>query len=164
MKIYFKKQTSGGSGGYIWDEEIKGGNFDMDYWNFKWPTVTIPPTMLPYTDGTSILELNNSTHFKTNILDKKDEYELLMEVPGINKESIHVNYENNKLTVCIIKNENKDDNKYIVKEIYEGTKYTRIFNIPKVDIDNIKATIDNGVLKINLPKLEKAKSVNIKIK
>lgn len=98
-------------------------------------------------------EFNSSGSFKTDIKETPEGYVVHAELPGVNKEDINIDYNNNYLTISAIKNnefEEKKDN-YIRRERSYGS-VSRGFYINNVDKNSIKAKFDNGVLSIELPK------------
>ena len=100
-------------------------------------------------------EFNSSGSFKTDIKETPEEYIVHAELPGVKKEDIKVDYNNNYLTISATRNnesEEKKDN-YIRRERSYGS-VSRGFYISNVNKDSIKAKFDNGVLNIELPKKE----------
>lgn len=98
-------------------------------------------------------EFNSSGSFKTDIKENPEGYVVHAELPGVNKEDINIDYNNNYLTISAIKNnefEEKKDN-YIRRERSYGS-VSRGFYINNIDKNSIKAKFDNGVLSIELPK------------
>lgn len=94
-----------------------------------------------------------------NIRDTENGYEIEMAVPGLSKKDIRINLENELLTVS---SENKDEKEtnsdgYMRRE-FSFTSFSRTFSVPEiVDTEKIKATQDNGLLRIELPKLKEEK-------
>jgi len=109
----------------------------------------------------------NVREFRTNILDKGDKYILQAELPGFKKEDINININGDLLTISANHTEKNEENKdeYVRKEIRCGS-YTRSFDISNVDVDNINAEYNNGILQLNLPKIteKETKTKNIEIK
>lgn len=101
---------------------------------------------------------------KTNVEEKENEYEFTVEVPGIEKKDINITLENGYLSIVATKNYSEEKN-YIRKEIREG-KYSRAFYIGNdCDEENVKASFENGLLFINIPKkVEKETKKIIEIK
>lgn len=97
--------------------------------------------------------------FKTDIKDNGSEYLLEADLPGFKKEDIDVNLENNYLTIKAerkVENEEKDKKgRYIRCERSYGS-FMRSFDVSDVDTDKITASYEDGVLKLNMPKKEKA--------
>ncbi len=90
---------------------------------------------------------------------------LKMEVPGIDEKDIDVRIENNTLTVHgerKIEKEEKEENFRRVERQYGS--FTRSFTLPSfVDMGQVSAHYDKGVLKINLAKKAEAKPKLIKV-
>lgn len=101
---------------------------------------------------------------KTNVEEKENEYEFTVEVPGIEKKDINITLENGYLSIVATKNYSEEKN-YIRKEIREG-KYSRAFYIGnECDEENVKASFENGLLFITIPKkVEKETKKIIEIK
>ena len=94
-------------------------------------------------------------------------YHVDVDLPGVKKEDIKVDLNKGVLTISgerKTKEEVKQEDYYKI-ETYFG-KFSRSFTLPdNVDIENIEAKSDNGVLEIVIPKLKddvKKKSIEIK--
>ena len=87
--------------------------------------------------------------FRTDIQDKGDHYVLEAELPGFAKEDIHIDLDDNYLTIRAEhkeEKENKDEKKAFVRqERYYGA-YERRFDVTGIEVDAIKAGYENGVL------------------
>ncbi|MDD7281418.1 Hsp20/alpha crystallin family protein [Floccifex sp.] len=99
---------------------------------------------------------SNSDFMKTDIVEKDNNYELSIEMPGVKKENIQMELKNGYLKVgakTSNSTENKDENGRIVrKERFSGS-YARSFYVGEnVRQEDVKASFDNGELKIVLPK------------
>ena len=107
--------------------------------------------------------------FKVDVKDKGNAYELVADFPGIKKENISLNYENNYLTISAKTEDNKDEQddngNYIRRERHVGS-ISRSFYIDNIDESKIEAEFKDGILKIDLPKVaeEAPKSTQIQIK
>jgi HSP20 family protein len=90
---------------------------------------------------------------------------LKLEVPGIDEKDIDVRIESNTLTVHgerKIEKEEKEENFRRVERQYGS--FTRSFTLPSsVDLGQVSAHYDKGVLKINLAKKAEAKPKQIKV-
>ncbi len=101
-----------------------------------------------------------------DISETDKQYLIDVEVPGINKNDIDLNIENNTLTISgERKFEKKEDNKqYHRVESHYGT-FSRSFTLPdNVDVESISATYNNGILHITVDKSEQQMKKQIKIK
>ena len=90
-----------------------------------------------------------------NISDNDKKYFLSLDMPGVNKKDIEVTVEEG---IIAIKAERKTDNNSVLYSETSNLNYERSFYIPDdADESKIKATSDNGVLLIEIPKLAKLK-------
>ena len=93
--------------------------------------------------------------FRTDIRDAGDRFVLEAELPGFNKEDIHLDVKDGILTISAQHGENKDEEddkgSYIRRERRYGS-FTRSFDVTGVDEEHITAAYNNGVLELNLPK------------
>lgn len=102
---------------------------------------------------------------KLDLSETDDAFRVVVDVPGFSENDIEVHYENGVLSIKGKKEEEKVDEKenYYHKERYSGS-FVRHIAIPKpIKIEDVKASFKNGVLEINLPKLEEVKPKAIKI-
>ena len=111
----------------------------------------------------------NVSSFKVDVKDNGNSYELAADFPGLKKENIDLNYENNYLTISAKtedgKDEKDDKGNYIRRERHVGSM-SRSFYIENIDENKISAEFKDGVLKVDLPKIvkEAPKSTKIEIK
>ena len=95
---------------------------------------------------------------KVDVKENANEFIVEAEIPGANKENIHVNIDGNivsiRAEVSQVDSQTKDD-KVLRSERYYG-EVSRSFQLP-VDIDDgiSKARYENGVLTLNLLKKQK---------
>lgn len=93
--------------------------------------------------------------FRTDISETADGYKLEADLPGFCKEDIHIDIDDDILTIKAEHTESKDEggdkDRYIRRERYFGA-YTRSFNVSEIDVEGIKAAYDNGVLTLTMPK------------
>lgn len=90
---------------------------------------------------------------KTDIRDAGDAFILEADLPGFKKEDIHVDLDDQYLTIQAERhsaNEEKKDN-YLKCERTFGS-FRRSFSTEGIDTSNIKASFENGVLTLELPK------------
>ena len=100
-----------------------------------------------------------------DIYENKDGIVIEADLPGMNREDIHLTFGNNVLTLSGERRfEKKDeaDNYHRVERAY-GT-FTRSFAVQQTDsIEGVTAEYDNGILRIDLPKREEVKARRIEI-
>ena len=95
-----------------------------------------------------------------NVIEKKSEYDVELAAPGMTKEDFKVSLdEDRNLVVELDKKveksaENKDCGHFLRRE-FSYTKFHQTLLLPDdVNRDTITATVENGVLKVVLPKLQ----------
>jgi HSP20 family protein len=100
-----------------------------------------------------------------DLSETKDAYKVHLDVPGIAKEDLSINYHDGVLTVSgERKSEEKtEDTNYVRLERSFGSFY-RSFNLPSaVKADAIQANYKDGVLDIEVPKADEVKPLRIKV-
>jgi len=95
--------------------------------------------------------------FKIDIQEKDNEYLVEAELPGINKDEIDLNIDNDNLCISVNRSEetNKDGKNFIHRE-RRSTSMSRSIRLANAKLDEISAKLDNGILNITIPKAEKA--------
>ena len=102
-----------------------------------------------------------------DIKEFEDKYDVKVELPGIDRKDIVLDLHKNSLKIEAEKMLEKDDEnskkKYHKSEFRYG-KYQRTLYFPEdVDVDKCDATLKNGVLSIELKKVEKEEEKQRKI-
>ncbi len=116
------------------DFDIFGGFFDDSFFN----------------------ESKNRELMKTDIKEGENEYTLEIEMPGIKKENVKIELSKGYITISAENNNEVEEkeNNYIRKERHYGS-FTRSFYVgDKVEMNDINASMDNGILSITVPKEE----------
>jgi HSP20 family protein len=112
-------------------------------------------------------ELTTTGSFVPAVDVYEDEHKvtLKLEIPGIKQEDVDVRLENNTLTVRGERNfekEEKEENFHRIERRYGS--FARSFTLPStLDTENVQASYENGVLKIELAKRAEAKPKQIKV-
>jgi HSP20 family protein len=92
-----------------------------------------------------------------DVIETEKQYEICLAIPGVKKEEIKIEYQDDKLTIS---GERKFDNeqngkKYYTVETLYGT-FNRSFYLPdNISPDKIEAEYVDGILKLFIPKDEK---------
>jgi HSP20 family protein len=100
-----------------------------------------------------------------DISETKDKLVIEADLPGLETKDVQVNITGNVLTIKGEKAEEKKEKEenYYRSERYRGS-FQRTLSLPvEVKADKAEARFEKGVLKITLPKVEAAKSKQIKI-
>jgi len=102
---------------------------------------------------------------RVDIYETKEALFLIADMPGTDEKSVDVELEKNVLTITGHVNIDEAKDKSIVYSEYEVGDYERTFTLSdEIDREKINATVKNGVLRLELPKAEKAKPQKIAIK
>lgn len=114
----------------------------------------------------------HSSDIKTNqwipaadMKEEKNQFIVLLDLPGIDKNNINISTENNVLIIkgSRIENANTDENNYFRIERVKGNFHRR-FTLPEAaDVTKIEAKMQKGVLEIFIPKKETEKERSIDI-
>ena len=85
-------------------------------------------------------------------------------MPGVNKQGLEVTVEGNELTIIGRRASDVPEGELCYCESPQAD-YRRVFELgPDVDTSRISAEMQQGVLKLRLPKSEKAKPKQIEVK
>jgi len=98
-----------------------------------------------------------------NILETPDGYVLAVEMPGVTKDGVEVLVENGELTLIGRRAPLETKGRELFRES-RRFDYRRVLELdPSIDLEHVTARIDQGVLKVHLPKSEKVKPRKIQI-
>ena len=111
-------------------------------------------------DNYPIIEENRAIKgFVPNVNTREGEfaYHIDIDLPGMNKNDISIDIDENSLIISgerKIKEEIKEEDYHKIETSFG--KFERVFSLPKnIDIENITASSQDGVLEIVIPKQEK---------
>lgn len=92
--------------------------------------------------------------FKTDVTDEGDHYLLEADLPGFNKEDIHLDLADDTLTIRAERHSNveKKEKHQVVRVERSYGSYCRSFDLSGIEAENIKAKYADGVLQLILPK------------
>lgn len=100
-----------------------------------------------------------------DIFERGDDLLIRAEIPGVEKDDIDINVENNTLSIRGQRRREKEcdeDRTYRTERVFGS--FVRTFSLPRtVDSSRISASYRNGVLELRLPKAEEAKPKRIEI-
>jgi HSP20 family protein len=100
-----------------------------------------------------------------DVMENKDEYILKLEVFGVAREDINIEFHDNTLT---IKGERKADSDLKEEDIHRierfSGNFSRNFTLPgETDSEKIEAKLKDGILELRIPKAEEKKAKSIPI-
>lgn len=97
---------------------------------------------------------------KTDVREKEDGFEVDIDLPGFKKEEITAELNNGYLTISAAKSLDKDEidknGNYIRRERYFGNTSRTFYVGEGVREEDIKARLEDGLLKLSIPKKEAA--------
>jgi HSP20 family protein len=120
------------------------------------------PTVFNDFFDTDFMPKANATAPAINVRESDKGYTVELAAPGMKKEdfNVHINDEGNLLIKMENKQEKKEEDKnsrYLRRE-FSYTKFEQTLILPDdVNKNEIKARVDNGVLTVELPKIEEVK-------
>ena len=94
-----------------------------------------------------------------NIKETETAYQIEVAAPGVKKENFSLSVNQNLLTLTFKNEQNTEESKdaYVRKE-FSFQSFERSFRLPKtVNVEAIKATYTDGILTVELPKMEEPK-------
>ena len=103
---------------------------------------------------------------RVDLAESENAYLVHLDVPGMKKEDLEVNFQDGSVTVSGTRNEQAigEDANFVRVERRFGRFY-RSFDLPKtVDSSKIEAKYEDGVLSIRIPKAEESKPKTVTIK
>lgn len=102
---------------------------------------------------------------RTDIKENKHNYDIVIDLPGYEKEDIKVDIENGYLNVSATMNshkEEKEDGKFVRRERYFGECSRSFYVGDEITEEDIHASFKNGTLKLEIPKKEETKEISTK--
>ncbi|WP_159888539.1 Hsp20/alpha crystallin family protein [Paenibacillus puerhi] len=109
---------------------------------------------------------SNTRSFRTDIRETDKGYLIEAELPGFTKEDIEIDVQDKYLTIRAKRNqvdEEKDENGKIIRSERHYGEFARQFYVEGIEEDGIKAKLQDGVLKLDIPKKEKKEPTNKRI-
>ena len=95
--------------------------------------------------------------FKIDIRETAKEYQIEAELPGVKKDEIALNVENDELCISINRTEEtNDENKNYIHRERRVSSMSRRIRLANAALDEIKAKLDEGILTVTIPKYEKS--------
>jgi len=93
----------------------------------------------------------------TDILEREDGFYIYMDIPGVRREDLKIDINENELVVTGRAMQGAADKESFLEVQFGPGEYIRAVSLSDlVDREHIKATLKDGVLVVHLPRLEKA--------
>jgi HSP20 family protein len=96
--------------------------------------------------------------FRTDIREKDNAYLIEAELPGFSKEDIEIDVNDKYLTIRAKREnvqEHKDESDKVIRRERHYGQFVRQFYVENIEEDDIKAKLQDGVLKLEIPKRAK---------
>jgi len=104
------------------------------------------------------------TSSSNDIIQRRDRYELILDVPGVSKKDISIKTERNNLMISFDNSKEYDDSVKILTRNTKRGKFDQAYLLPDdIDTENITAECKDGVLTVKLPMTTKAQGKKITI-
>jgi HSP20 family protein len=94
-----------------------------------------------------------------NITESDNGYTIEVAAPGLNKKDFKIDLENNSLTIASVRDgKQEESNERYTRREFRYTNFSRSFKLPEtVDSEKISAVHKDGILYVDIPKMEEAK-------
>jgi HSP20 family protein len=100
----------------------------------------------------------------TDILEREDGFYIFMDLPGVSRENMTIDLQDDELVVTGRTALSQDSGEHFVEMQFGDCEYVRSISITDIiDRERIKANLENGVLEMHLPKVEKIQPKRIEI-
>ena len=119
------------------------------------------PTLFDDFLNTDFMPRAKSTAPAVNVKESEKAYTMELAAPGIKKEycRVGINEEGN-LTIAIenkVEHKQEDKHHHYLRREFSYTNYEQCYSLPEdVDKENIAAKVEDGILTVTLPKVQKA--------
>ncbi len=101
----------------------------------------------------------------TDVFERDDAFVLVMDVPGVSEKDVDLQLEDDVLTIRARSASHEMKGYDLLYGEYRASDYERSFTLSTdIDRDKVKASVKNGVLRVELPKAEKLKPRKIEVK
>lgn len=100
--------------------------------------------------------VTNQNPFRVDLRETKEAYLIDADLPGLKKEDISIEYNNNYLTISGKREENMENNtENTLRRERRYGQFQRSFYVTNIEEEKIHASFKDGVLSLTLPKKEK---------
>ena len=97
--------------------------------------------------------IENMSAINVNFKEHKRAYTIECYLPGVNKENIDIDYENNYITLKIKRNMFYTNNKNVAMAVIQpGGDIEEDYYVENIDSNNIKASFKDNMLRVLIPK------------
>ena len=111
-------------------------------------------------------EQQDQLMIRVDLTESEKEYQVNAELPGVNKDDIKIDIEKNRVSISAEvrkESEEKDDGRVLRKERFFGSASRSFVFDTDIDESAASAKVENGVLKVVLPKSASAAAKRLTI-
>ena len=101
-----------------------------------------------------------------DVIERDNEYEIRASLPGVKPEDVDITAAGNTLTIRAHRKEEHEERSenYLLRERRAGM-FSRTITLPEqVNLDQVQATLEHGVLTVMVPKSEQARPKRIEVR
>ena len=113
--------------------------------------------------GDPFFRKNENKIMKTDIIERDNSYVKDIDLPGFSKENIKIDVTDGYLTInAKMSSSNKENDKkekYVRRERYFGECSRSFYVGEDIESDDIKASFKNGILSLEIPKVDEQKKL-----
>jgi len=109
-----------------------------------------------FTEEFGIKCFEGSAYPKVNVYEYNDKIGIIAEIPGLTKNQVNIEVEDNILTIAGNKHNFEDgDGAKVIRRELKHSSFKRSFQLgDQLDGDNVSAKFEDGILSIEIPKTE----------
>ena len=109
-----------------------------------------------FVNTVGVTPFQGSAYPKVNVYEYDDKVGIVAEIPGLDKKDLEIEVTDEVLTISGKKHSIvEDENAKVLRREIKGSSFKRSYNLGEsLNGDNIKASFKNGVLNIDVPKVE----------
>ncbi len=101
------------------------------------------------------VSFNKGAYPKVNVYEYDDKVGIIAEIPGLDKKNVSVEVEENVLTISGDKHGFEEDGGKCITRELKHSSFKRSFNLgEQLDGDDVSANFKDGILSIEIPKVE----------
>lgn len=117
-----------------------------------------PATTNRRTAATCAPKSNTKNRPAVNIIETDDDYRIDLAAPGLGKEDFNLNVEDSVLTISAKKEVEKKEGVIYTRREFNYVEFAHSFSLSEtIDLEQINAAFNNGILSVTLAKKEEAK-------
>jgi HSP20 family protein len=118
-------------------------------------------TELQKQDQAQEIRQRRATAPMVDVYENADEYLVVADLPGVSREDIDIQFDRGELTLHARRNATRDG---ALSREFTEVDFRRAFRVPeKVDTQNISAELEQGVLRLRLPKSPEIRPRKIRV-